>query len=99
MAAAALTGASSGRKSGWDLSGEGGTGVRPQEKHTRLSYLVDSESDGNGREKSGGGGGDDLQAEGGEEARADGEGETNTLGVAVVESRKGGGGRRRPRQG
>lgn len=78
-AAAALTGASSGRKSGWDLSGEGDTGVRPQEKHTRLSYLVDSDSGGDDRE-SGGGGGGDLQAEGGDGAPADGEEEKNTRG-------------------
>ncbi|CAM9922923.1 unnamed protein product [Ectocarpus sp. 4 AP-2014] len=69
-AAAALTGASSGRKSGWDLSGEGDTRVRPQEKHTRLSYLVDSDSGGDDRE-SGGGGGGDLQAKGGDGAPAE----------------------------
>ncbi|CAM9704205.1 unnamed protein product [Ectocarpus sp. 12 AP-2014] len=72
-AAAALTGASSGRKSGWDLSGKGDTGVRPQEKHTRLSYLVDSDSGGDDRE-SGGGGGGDLQAGRGDGAPADDEG-------------------------
>ncbi|CAM9317089.1 unnamed protein product [Ectocarpus sp. 12 AP-2014] len=72
-AAAALTGASSGRKSGWDLSGKGDIGVRPQEKHTRLSYLVDSDSGGNDRESDGGGGGD-LQAGGGDGAPADDEG-------------------------
>ncbi|CBJ31077.1 hypothetical protein Esi_0232_0003 [Ectocarpus siliculosus] len=72
-AAAALTGASSGRKSGWDLSGGGDTGVRPQEKHTRLSYLVGSDSSGDARENGGGGGGD-LQAEGGDGAPADDDG-------------------------
>ncbi|CAN0186012.1 unnamed protein product [Scytosiphon promiscuus] len=46
-AAAGLTGATSGRTSGWDLSGEGDTGVRPQEKSTRLSFLLASESNDN----------------------------------------------------
>ncbi|CAM9624939.1 unnamed protein product, partial [Ectocarpus fasciculatus] len=76
-AAAALTGASSGRKSGWDLSGEGDTGVRPQEKHTRLSYLVDRESGGDDCESrggGGGGGGGDLESEGRDGAPADDEG-------------------------
>lgn len=76
-AAAALTGASTGRKSGWDLSGEGETGVRPQEKSTRLSFLLASEDKDDGDDGSGdagcvgdswegGGGGASVTGEGGE---------------------------------
>lgn len=57
-AAAARTGASGGRKSGWDLSGKDDTGVRPQQRKTRLSYLLAAENDGdNGTGVGGGGGG------------------------------------------
>ena len=45
-----------GRKSGWDLSGKDEPGVRPQERRTRLSYLLAAENDGDG---SGTGGGSD----------------------------------------
>lgn len=57
-AAAARTGASTGRKSGWDLSGKDDTGVRPQERNTRLSYLLAAEDmDDNGTGVDGGSGG------------------------------------------
>lgn len=42
--AAALTGATSGRKSGWDLSGESDTGVRPQRTKTRMSFILAAET-------------------------------------------------------
>eukprot|EP00752_Nemacystus_decipiens_P017806 g15964.t1 len=44
-AAAARTGAPNGRKSGWDLSGEDNTGVRPQKRATRLSCMLAAEDD------------------------------------------------------
>lgn len=56
-AAARTGGATSGRKSGWDLSGKDDTGVRPQARKTRLSYLLAPEENDDGSGIGGGSGG------------------------------------------
>lgn len=72
-AAAALTGATSGRKSGWDLSGQSDTGVRPQGTETRMSFILaaqtdgaDADGNGGGNAADDGGGLNDLSPEGGQ---------------------------------